>query len=201
MLVLVGPQFFRNDLRQDLAAADVLKVLPLPGWQIVLGELLAPAAILTGIQWLLLALIFAFAGPAQAKLLPAAAVSFGPQLAIIASIAVVLPALNAVSLFIPNAAALLFPAWFAAGKEGPGGFEVMGQRLIFAFGQFFAMLLALLPAGLAFAGVFFIAQLAVSPWLAAPLAAGVAALVLAAEAGLGVWWLGTRFEKFDLTHD
>ena len=44
----------RNDLRQDLPASDVLKMFPMPGWQVVLGEVMAPAAILVGVQWLLL---------------------------------------------------------------------------------------------------------------------------------------------------
>ena len=50
--LVAGPQFARQDIRSDLANADLLKTYPLPGWQIVLGEMLAPTAILTGILWL-----------------------------------------------------------------------------------------------------------------------------------------------------
>ena len=35
------PQLLRQDLRSDLLNADLLKAYPLPGWQIVLGEVLA----------------------------------------------------------------------------------------------------------------------------------------------------------------
>src|SRR5207249_922907 len=54
--LFLGPAILRQDLRQDLANADILKMYPLRGWQVVLGELLAPAAILTGVQWCLLLL-------------------------------------------------------------------------------------------------------------------------------------------------
>src|SRR5258706_4534766 len=52
---MIGPQFCRQDLRQDLVIADVLKALPVRGWQLVLGELLAPTTILTSLEWILLA--------------------------------------------------------------------------------------------------------------------------------------------------
>src|SRR5207247_9272566 len=54
--LFLGPAILRQDLRQDLANADILKMYPLRGWQVVLGELLAPAAILTGVQWCLVLL-------------------------------------------------------------------------------------------------------------------------------------------------
>ena len=37
-----------------------------------------------------------------------------------------LPALNLISLLIPNAAVLLFPAWFQPGKDSPQGIEATG---------------------------------------------------------------------------
>ena len=40
--LLLGPQFVRQDFRQDLAVADLLKMYPMRGWQVALGELLAP---------------------------------------------------------------------------------------------------------------------------------------------------------------
>ena len=50
--LLLGPQIARNDLRSDLLNADILKTYPLRGWQIVLGEMLTPIAILTSSLWL-----------------------------------------------------------------------------------------------------------------------------------------------------
>ena len=49
--------------------------------------------------------------------------------------ALILPMLNLITLQIPNAAALLFPAWFQAAKGGAQGIEATGQRLIFMIGQ------------------------------------------------------------------
>ena len=58
MSLLYGPAILRHDFRQDLRVADILKLFPMPGWQVVLGEILAPAAILAGAQWALLLLAF-----------------------------------------------------------------------------------------------------------------------------------------------
>ena len=53
-IMLLGPQLARQDLRSDLTNADILKTYPLRGWQVVLGEMLTPIAILTGLLWLAL---------------------------------------------------------------------------------------------------------------------------------------------------
>jgi Putative ABC exporter len=53
-LLLIGPQLFRQDFRSDLAMADVLKTYPIKSWQLTLGELLAPAVILTSGHWFLI---------------------------------------------------------------------------------------------------------------------------------------------------
>jgi len=55
--MMMGPQILQQDFRQDLPLADVLKTYPVRGWQMVLGELLAPVAVLTGGQWLLLLMV------------------------------------------------------------------------------------------------------------------------------------------------
>jgi hypothetical protein len=44
-------------------------------------------------------------------------ISGGLIVALGVSIAVILPALNLISLLIPNAAVLLFPSWFQAGRK------------------------------------------------------------------------------------
>ena len=103
--------------------------------------------------------------------------------------AVVMPMLDFFVLLIPNAAVLLFPSWIQAGKDSPRGIEATGQRLVFAVGQMLVLLLALLPAALAFAAVFFPLKLALGA-AAVPLASLVAAVVVAVEAGLGVLLLG-----------
>jgi hypothetical protein len=197
MALLVGPQLVRQDFRQDLVNADILKMYPLQGWQVALGELLAPAAILTAIQWCLLVLAVGFCSHISSE----TAVPLVMRLAIGAAAAVVFPMLNLISLLIPNLAVLLFPSWFQSGKESPQGIEATGQRLIFVLGQLLVFCLAIIPAGLSFAAVFFVVNL-VTGWVAAVLPAALAAaLILGIEAWLGLRFLGRLFERLDLSSE
>jgi Putative ABC exporter len=192
--LLLGPQLLRHDLRKDLALADMLKLYPLRGWQIVLGELLAPAAILTVFQWLLLIftvmLLSRWPGGAPVEWPLRIGIGFGA--------AIILPILNLITLQIPNGAVLLFPGWFQAGKEGAHGIEATGQRLIFMLGSLLVFIIALIPAGIVFALAFVLLQLAFGLLLALPIASIAAAAVLAIEAGLGMRLLGWLFERFDV---
>ena len=193
--LLAGPQILRQDFRQDLRVADMLKLYPLAGWRVVLGELLGPAAILSAVQWLLLlfgaiALSYGSDGtgiPASARF----SVAFGAAL--------VLPMLNLVSLLIPNASVLLFPSWFQAGQDRTQGIEATGQRLIFALGQLLVFLISLIPAAGAFALVFFLLRMATGWITAVPVASATAAIALGLEAALGIGLLGKVFERFDLS--
>jgi hypothetical protein len=115
-------------------------------------------------------------------------------------IGILAPAYNMVTLLVPNMATVLFPAWFQTGRDGPAGFEVMGQRLLFTFGTLLAVVLSLVPAAAAFGAVWFVFQLVVSPWLAAPFGAVAGALVLLAEATFGIAFLGRLFDRIDITN-
>jgi hypothetical protein len=192
--LLIGTQLLRQDFRQDLPLADILKTYPLRSWQLALGELLAPAAALTGIQWFLLILVLGLLWqPAAARL------GWQSWLGLGFGAALVIPLLDMITLQIPNAAALLFPAWFQAAKGGGAGIEVTGQRLIFMLGQMLVFVVALIPAAALFAGVFFLVKLLLGTATAIPLASIAAAIVLAVEAGLGVLLLGWLFERFDVS--
>jgi hypothetical protein len=192
--LLLGPQLLRLDFRHDLPLADLLKTFPLRGWQIALGEILAPVVVLATFQWLLLligaGLIFYLPGKQEALFL---AIALGA--------AVLLPLLDVLLLLIPNAAVLLFPSWIQTGKDSPRGIEATGQRLIFALGQLLVLALALLPAAIAFLGVFFLLKLALGYAAAVPFAALVAAIILAVEAGFGVMLLGRLFERLDVSEE
>ncbi|HMC29052.1 MAG TPA: putative ABC exporter domain-containing protein [Verrucomicrobiae bacterium] len=194
---MIGPQLLRQDFRQDLPLADVLKALPLRGWQLVFGELLAPAAILTGIQWLLVIIAAAsltyLPGIGEVTLSWRVAIGFGA--------AIVLPMLNLISLIIPNAAVLLFPGWFQTGREGPQGIEATGQRLILMLGQVLVFLLALVPAALGFAVVYGTISYFGQTLVAIAVASVTASLVLAIEAGIAIFVLGRIFERFDLSSE
>ncbi len=51
-------------------------------------------------------------------------------------------------LLVPNAAAVIFPAWMqTVSNRGEHGLDVMGQRIIFMPGQLFVTALALVPSG------------------------------------------------------
>jgi hypothetical protein len=191
--VLIGPQFLRHDFRQDLLAADVLKTYPMPGWQIALGEILAPAAILTCVQWLLL--IVALGLGSQGRIDKA---GWPNAWSVGLSAAMLLPLLNLITLQIPNAAVLLFPAWFQLGKEGVHGIEATGQRLIFLLGQLLLLIFCLVPAGLMFVVGFFMAQWAIGVNTALLAGAAGAAIMLGVEGAVGFMVLGKLFERLDV---
>jgi len=195
MSLFSGPQMLRNDLRQDLPVADVLKMFPMPGWQIVLGEVLAPAAMLAGAQWLLIVFgVIFFPGQFDKHVVPLAL-----RLSLALSAAVVLPFIDLLALLIPNASVLFFPAWFQLGKDAPRGFETMGQQLILMFGQLLVLLLGLAPAGVALALFLFGGSFVHWPLLGLVMGAFAAAMILAIEAGLGIKLLGGVFERFDVS--
>ena len=194
--LLIGPQVLRHDFRSDLRNADLLKLYPLAGWRIVLGELLAPAVILTVIQWLALLVAAAIIHriPGNGPVIPVLT-----RVSIALAAAMLLPMLNLISLLIPNAAVLLFPSWFQSGQDATQGIEATGQRLIFMLGQTLVFMISLLPAAIAFAAVFFLGRLAVNWVYTVPFAGLAAALMLALEVGVGVMLLGKLFDKFDLS--
>jgi ABC-2 type transport system permease protein len=178
MSLFSGPQILRNDLRQDLPVADVLKLYPMPGWQVVLGEVLAPAVMLAGVQWLLVLFGIIF--------FPEQFDKYAFPLPLRLSVA-----LAAVILF--------FPAWFQMGKDAPRGFETMGQQLILMFGQLLVLVLGLLLPGVIFALFMWGGSFIHWPLLGMVLGALIAAMILAVEAGLGIKLLGGAFEKFDVS--
>ena len=197
MLLLFGPQLARQDLRSDLRNSDILKTYPLRGWQIVLGELLTPIFVLSAVTWILLlgAVLMAPAMGAEWQ---------SPQMRIVGAlgIAVLVPPFCAIQLLVPNAAAVIFPAWVqTVSNRGEHGLDVMGQRIIFMAAQLLATALALLPAAIVAAVLFFLLN-----WLVGFVTAYVVAVaavfgVLAAEVWAGVRLLGERFEEFDLSSE
>jgi ABC-2 type transport system permease protein len=197
MSLISGPQILRHDLRQDLQASDVLKMFPMRGWQIMLGEVLAPTAMLAGAQWLLLVTAAIFFPSHFGQHL----VSLAARLSFALAAAVVLPFVDLMAMLIPNAAVLFFPAWFQLGKEAPRGFETTGQQLILMFGQMLALMLSLLaPAGVS-AVIFFGGSYFVGNSAGVVLAGIAAAFTLAVEAGLAIKLLGGVFERFDLSSE
>lgn len=195
--LIVGPHFARQDLRSDLPHLDILKTYPLPGWQIVLGQMLAPAAILTGVLWLVL-LTAAMTFPAQLNS-PWLTPEF--RLVTTMTLAALTPVVVTLQLLVPNTATLLFPGWFQVNRGRGGGVEVVGQRMIFFFAQLLTMVLALLPAALLAALLIFILWQLSTPALAVAVGGLAVLAILLVEIGCGLWWLGQRFDRLDFSTD
>lgn len=198
LLFLMGPQLLTMDLRQDLTMADLLKVYPLPGWQLVLGEVAAPVIVLTLVQWLAIGFaVVAFPGPAWASM----NLDWGARLGVGLAVALVAPGLNLVSFLIQNGIALAFPAWARLGPGQQQGFEGMGRGILLMVGQLLALGLTLaLPAG-AFAGAFFLTRTFL-PWVVClPLGAMIALALLLIEAYAGLRMLGDLFERMDIASE
>jgi ABC-2 type transport system permease protein len=192
--LLFGPLIARQDLRQDLRNADILKTYPLTGQQILLGELLTPITILSCLVWLgLLAVVL---------MVPARGTGFGTSWFGPAALglAIVTPPFVAIQLLVPNAATILFPAWVQqVGNRAEHGIEAMGQRIIFVAGMALITVLAIVPAAIAGALLYLIGKLAGGVFVGGALAVPGVFAILSVEAWLGIRWLGSRFEDFDLS--
>jgi hypothetical protein len=190
---VTGPMLVHRGLRETLDRLDVLRAMPLRGWQIAFGQLLTPVAMLVPAQWLLLlAGALAFVGtPGLPWLTPALVGALGIAALLLA------PAICLLMLCVPFAGVLLFPGWSAGGRGG--GVDVMGQRLIFGGVYLVTLALSLVPAALVAALLLFLLR----TFGGLPLAVGVAAIaasaVLGAEVTLLVRWLGHRIERFDVS--
>ena len=194
--LLLGPMLFRRGLNLMLTRLDVVKTYPLRGWQIVLGEMLTPIALLTAFEWLLLALVALGVHTIFRKI---AAIHYLPGAGTV-GVGLLVPPLGGLMFAIPFAATLYFPAWMGTGAQRGGGIEAMGQRLIFFAGYVVVLILALLPAAMVGAVPFIVLQLLTNNLPVAVLATGVtASAVLVGEFALVIWWLGHRYEKFDLS--
>ena len=144
---LVGPGALRIDLRMELEGLELLKALPLPGWQVIAAELAAPALLLFFVEWLLLGCALALGGFGESAWLPEPAL----RRMILAGGALVLPTVTLAALTMHNAVAVLFPAWSRV-EEGQGrGFEAFGQRLLTLLGTAVGVIGGGLPA--AFVGL------------------------------------------------
>ncbi|MBX7099321.1 MAG: putative ABC exporter domain-containing protein [Myxococcaceae bacterium] len=197
LVLFLGPMLARQDLRDDLANADLLKTYPLRGWQVVLGALLTPLAILTGIGWL---------GVLAMAMTPGLTTRFGldpsSQWAAAAGLALAVPFVCLLQLVVANAAALLFPDWASTTRnQAERSIELMGQRLIFTAGRTLIIAVAVVPA-LLVGGV---AVLALRGLLGLPVALGVGAVaglsLIAVELAVAIRWLGRLFEGLDVSSE
>ena len=192
MLVLIGPAGMRFDLRQDLPRLAILKAYPISGAKIVAAEI-AGVTILHSISiWILMVV------PITLFVVNPSLFDDKLQLPfILGGIALAIPAINALMFTLHNGAALLFPSWVRLGTERRG-FETMGQGLLTMLATSLAAAVALVfPVGLA----------VLILWLGST-AFGPASILVAAIFGAGllfaelwpvIFWLGSVFEKTEVT--
>lgn len=187
----LGPQIARADLRQDLAHLAVLRTWPLRGATLVRGEVAAPFVVLVALVWT--ALVTAgLASVGGSWRVPA----FDRWSWLAAAMAVT-PGLILLQLILQNAAAVAFPSWVAIGRPR-GGVEVMGQRMLLMFGSILTLVVAVVPAALLGAVVFF-GMRVVTGGAPIVLPALAGAVVLLVEAFVGTELIGVMLDRTDVT--
>lgn len=188
LLLLVGPQFVRNDLRRDQGMLSMLRTLPVRGHEMILGAGGAAALVLSlGVVTLLLSGATATAGSAGPLL---SAEHRGAWL--LAAVLVIGP-VSFAGILLQNAAVILLPAWSRMTARR-GTATALGSNLAnSALTILLLAVLAVVPLGLAwlvwrsgFAGA----------WVPV-----VCAIVIAVALGAECWgmvrYLGARLELLD----
>ena len=194
-LLLLGPMMVQNGLRRTFERLDVLKAAPLRGWQIALGELSTPTAVMSFAFWLLLLLAAQLLSVKYGMIAPAQVIAMAMGLALMA------PPLFGLMLCVPFAGMLYFPAWTVGTDANGRGVEVMGQRMFFMFGYLITLALAAIPAALV-GGLAFLLGNWMMGWGAGGLLAAICAgVVFAFELAFVLRMLGGRIEGFDVSQE
>lgn len=141
VLTLFGPYMIRNDLRHDLPRLAALKTWPVSGASLLVGEIAAPAAVLSLLVWTSMAVTLAFSGS-----LGIGRASIVDRLSLAAAAAILAPMLIGAQLLIQNSAVILFPGWIPTGGARPRGIEAMGQQMLMLAATLLALLVGVLPA-------------------------------------------------------
>jgi hypothetical protein len=198
-LLLFAPIFMRRNITVIIDQMEMTKSYPLPGWQIIAGELLTPGVVVTFIEWLFLLTAFLASSTIHGRN-PFAGLLVG-GFGAAAGIALLAPPLIALMMCIPLAMMLYFPAWSKPTPGQAGGIENMGQGIISLIGFILVLLVTLLPA----AAVGAVAYIIIN-WLLGAAAAVTTALLVASgllvfELAAIIWWLGEKLDRFDLSRE
>jgi hypothetical protein len=191
LTVVIGPQWIRNDLRNDLLKLDLLRSYPLSGRAVVGAETAASTLVLTALQvGLLLVAYSAFLG--NARMEPPLAAR---TVTLVSAIAC-LPGINYLGMLIQNGTALLFPAWVHLGSGRPGGVEALGQNMLMIVAYSALLGVALLIPGSLALLVLSLLQNGLGWWAIVP-AVVVLHAGIAVEAAAMLRWLGGTFDSTD----
>ena len=197
MLPLFGPIVARNDLRQDLTRLALLKSWPVSGASIVRGELLAPALLLSVLEWLLIAACAILVRAVPLRAGTKTAVLFAHLGSHVATAMLLAPALILAQLVVQNGIAVLFPAWMILGKSRVRGVEGMGQQMLMTWGGLLLSCAFLAPPA-AGAAVVMLAFHAMTHTIVVVAPAAVLFALLVAESLLVTGWLGRVLDRADL---
>jgi hypothetical protein len=190
-LLVLGPQWIRNDLRADLARLAVLRSYPLRGRTVVAAETAGSTTVLTAVQLGLLGIAYLALWAAEVE-----DPSLGLRTGILAAAVVFLPATNFLAMLIQNGTALLLPGWVRIGPDRPIGIEALGHNILVMAGFLGVLLVLLLFPAIAGGGVLVGLEPTIGWWAAAP-AAAAALAVAGLEARVLLVRLGRVFEATD----
>jgi hypothetical protein len=198
-LLVLGPVFMRRNVTVILDQLEMTKSYPLPGWQIVAGELLTPAIVVTFVEWLFLLSAVMASGTlfVKSRIHLLAAGGAGGA----AGIALLVPPLIALMMCLPLASLLFFPSWSKPGATQHGGVEAVGQSMIVMFGYVLVLITALMPAAAVGGLAWFITNALVGPASAITVALVLVSGLLVFETTAAVWWLGEKLDRFDLSKE
>ena len=196
---LLSPVFIRQPARRLIEEIDIIKAYPLRGWEIILGEMLAPLLLVSCFEWLMFLIIELIAShrmPGQEALVLAVALGAGQ----------IVPFVSGLLLALNFGSVLYFPAWASqAGATSDGatsapGMERMGQGILLFIGYMLVAVISLLPAATVGCVIFLPLKLFLGYTAFGAAFSGTGmALTLAGEFAAIVWWLGKRYEGFDLS--
>jgi hypothetical protein len=193
MAPMTGAVTAQRSLRDTLDRLDILKAMPLTGWQLALGQLLTPVLFVVAAQWLLLlasGMARVATGGSILGALPAALV-----------LVLMSPPLAMLILCLPFGGILLFPAWANAISSRGGGFEVAGQRILFGLMFMVGLFCIALPAALLGGGLWLLAAFLGMPNTGLVVGGLAATAVLVAELWLVLRSLGHRIDRFDVSQE
>ena len=189
LLIVLGSRVLQNDFRQDAEHVPALKTLPISGAQLVGAEVVSSALPISLLQIALV--IVAYGATLGDEGLP---ISLGLRSVVLLMSPLMLLTVNATTVTIQNAAALLFPGWVRVTPVVGGGVEAMGQGILVTGVLLLTFLVALLPAAAVFGLVWWLLTRLPNGWIVALL---VAAGVLLGETWWAIRGLGRRFEKLE----
>lgn len=189
LLIVLGSRVLQNDFRQDADHLATLKTLPLSGSRLVGAEVISSALPVSVLQIGLV--LMAYVATLGDSTLP---IRLGTRSAILLLSPLILLAVNATTVTIQNAAALLFPGWIRVTPVVGGGVEAMGQGILVTGILLLTFVIALLPAMIASALSWWIFSRVPNGWILALL---VAAAVLLGETWWAVRRLGRRFDRLE----